>query len=243
MKGNKTIFSTEWRNFIKIHGFSGTAEAIEHTDELQGFINQPETIARFCSGRRPISEANIELFAKLFGVRPEYLSGKDPFRTEDDIAMNRKKEEDIARGLRIIFNNLGYVDLFTEKTDYNQTFPENTKAFIESLRDDLTKAKVNLLIDVQRNRYVPLSYENETLFINELLSFIQYKLGQLFNARSEEVPECITESGEHLLSPHNEIELTDGSILSLDLPYVPTNLLLNSSEEIDVQPKMSVKKK
>ena len=242
MKGNKTIFSTEWRNFIKLHGFSGTAEAIEHTDELQGFINQPETIARFCSGRRPISEANIELFAKLFGVRPEYLSGKDPFRTEDDIAMNRKKEEDIARGLRIIFNNLGYVDLFAEKTDYNHTFPENTKAFIESLKD-LKEKNVNLLIDVENDRFVPISYDDEAIFRSEILGFIKYKLGQLFNARSEEVPECITESGEHLLSPHNEIELTDGSILSLDLPYVPTNLLLNSSEEIDVQPKMSVKKK
>ncbi len=92
MKSHDTIFSIEWNRFLKDNGFSGTKEAIENTEALSGFSTQHETIARFCSGKRSLSETHIDLFSKLFGVRPEYLSGKDSFRTDEDIALFNKKD-------------------------------------------------------------------------------------------------------------------------------------------------------
>ncbi len=101
---------------------------------------------------------------------------------------------------------------------------------------------MNLLIDVQNDRYVPLSHDNELLFINEILSFIQYKLGQLFYDHSSKIPRCITDNGEYLCSPHNEIELKDGSRLNIDFPYIPTNRLLNNSGELDASPDVTISK-
>ncbi len=242
MKNHDTIFYAEWNRFLKENNYSSTKDAIEQNEKLYGFSNQPETIARFCSGSRHLSEMHIELFSELFGVRPEYLSGKDAFRTEEDIALYKKKEETIINGLYTIFNNLGYVDLNTDRTDYNQTFPNNTIAFIESLRADLRERNTNLLIDVENNRYVLLSQNNELIFFNEILSFIQYKLGQIFNEYSEEIPRCKTDSGDYLLSPHNEIRLNNEETLSIDFPYVPTARLLNNCDHIATTPDISVKK-
>lgn len=237
---HETVFYKEWKRYLKENGLSGISEALEHTDELQQFVDQPETISRFCSGARTLSEKNLLLFSNLFKVRPEYLAGKDTFRTDDDILLYIKKTQNFLQGMRIIFNNLGYVDSYTESSDYNQTFPENTIAFIEGLRDSLHESKRNILVDVQNNRVVPLTEESEEQFINEILSFIQYKLNKLFDDQSYEIPVCITESGEYLWSPHNEIQLKDGKTCNLDFRYISTARLLNATEEIDITPDITI---
>lgn len=48
-------------------------------------------IACICNGQRKLTTDNARAFAKLFGVRMEYLLGEDDFKTEEDVEAYNKK--------------------------------------------------------------------------------------------------------------------------------------------------------
>ncbi|MBR1440018.1 MAG: helix-turn-helix transcriptional regulator [Lachnospiraceae bacterium] len=241
---NKTIFKIEWKRFLKEHNYKSTEEALEKEEALAPLKSQSSTISRFCSGSRPISSANLVLFANLFGVTEEYLAGASPYRTEQDLHLAIKKTENITHAIHTLLLNLGYADLYTEATDYNQTFPSNTQVFIENMKKDLADTDLNLLIDVQKDRFVPLSPEAQEYLINELTDFIQYRMSRLLTGPSSmDVPTCILEDGSTLLHPHEEIPLNDGNVLYFDSKYIPSAKLLNGETNGDTTLELTIKKR
>lgn len=48
-------------------------------------------VANICSGRRRLTTDNARKFAKMFGVRMEYLLCEDDFKTEEDVEVYNKK--------------------------------------------------------------------------------------------------------------------------------------------------------
>ena len=243
VSGNETAFKKEWKRFLREHDYKGTDDALDHEELLTTFRNQASTISRFCSGSRPLSADNLTLFAKLFGVREAYLSGKDPYRTQQDLALATKKKETIDAAFHTLFMNLGYADLHTTDTDYNRTFPPNTQIFIESMKQALADAgrDLRMMVDVDADRFVPLSPDAEQSLKNEILDFIRYKLDRLLNgAGSMEVPTCILEDGSQVPHPHTRLPLMDGSSLSLDFNYTPTTILLNSKNAENIEPEIHI---
>ncbi len=235
------IFKKEWKAYKKSKNYSSNKDAVEKDDALGPFETQPETISRFCTGKRDLTDQNIEFFAKLFGIRTEYLSGKDNFRTDADKMLYESREKNLRNSFNNILKNLGYANLSCNGADYNVTFPENTKAYIEVLKQIFNeKDNFSAIFDVQNDLCVYMTTEYENQLINEILDFIKFKLEQLFNNHSEPIPQWIDGNGKRLQKAHIEIKLKDGSILRLDNPYTPS-AQIESSGEVDFSPILSIK--
>jgi len=215
-------FDAEWKAFQqrnKYHSVQETLDAITETIMLSR-----EEISRYRNGKRTMTTETINIFSKLFGIRPEYLSGGDSYRTEADLMIAQKKKADIYSAIHNILILLGYADLHMDEGDYNNSFPSNTRAFLESLKD-LEQEGVNLLCDVNNDNYIPLNQERYDALIQEIISFIRFKFEYLFgNNEALPIPDCITEDGLPLLHPHTEIELKDGNLFEFDIQYTPTAL-------------------
>lgn len=224
-----TRFRQEWKTFMRKNNYHSIINAVNACNELKVFVSQPETISKFCNGSRDLSKTNLELFSKLFSVREEYLSGKDNFRTDSDVEAYQLIKASNEKAIHRILMNLGYADLYTDNNDYNITFPDNIRAFIEDIKPKLNDTNTTVMIDVHRDLYVSLSDEYEKLLYDEFLNFISFRLEGVFRNYSKEIPKVVKKDGTIIKNQnHQEIELVGGEKLIIDVPYLSTNTLLNN---------------
>ncbi len=115
-----TIFKKEWELFLKRNNYKSTPEALRKNDDLQGYTSQRETINRFCNGKRRLSASNLEFFSKLFGVREDYLAGKDAFRTDDVVMKLEKASEMTLESFANVVESMNwFLEMFTNTLNHS----------------------------------------------------------------------------------------------------------------------------
>lgn len=173
---------------------------------------------------------DFERFSQLFKVRKEYLTGLDSFRTEADKINNEIANRNLFTAFHKIFVALGYADCLMDNIDYNLTFPSNTRAFIESIKDSLNEQHATLLCDVNADNLICLSKTEYESFITELTDFIEFKLAKLFMSKETlTVPTVVLDDNSTLLHPKESISLKDGTTLTVDMEYTPTSELTDTT--------------
>lgn len=214
-------FKDELKKFKAKNGIKSNEILLEKFDSQLSIYNR-EALSRFSSGTRRFHIEDIERFSQLFGIRTEYLSGLDHFRTEKD----KKRHDDtllvFEKSIHKILLCLGYADGFMEADDYNITFPENTKLFIENIKEVLNEQEYSILCSVANNTFITLSNEEYYKLLYEIMDFICFKFSSLFFKKETKIPDVITEDDNYHLHPNETIELKDGNTYTFDLPRIIT---------------------
>jgi hypothetical protein len=217
-------FSNELERYKKENNYSSVEKIIEVLGQQCEHYYNPEDFSRFKSGKRKFKDIDFERFSQLFKVRKEYLSGLDCFRTEADKINAEIANRNLLAAFHKLFVALGYADCMMDNIDYNLTFPSNTKAFIESIKDSLNEQNASLLCDVNADELICLSKTEYELFIAELTDFIEFKLAKLFMSKETlTVPTVVLEDDSTLLHPKETIPLKNGTALTVDMKYTPTS--------------------
>lgn len=216
---NITNFGKEWERYKHENNFRSAQDAIDNTNSISTFA--PETISRYCTGKRKIPAENLELFSELFGVRTEYLSGSDPYRTIEDKKLGEKKDDTIYSAFHTIISLLGYADFDMDDADYNETFPINTQLFMDNIKKDFQTNNISLIFDVNTNSFIALKNDEYDELIAEFVDFINFKIQRYFAEphRTFTIPNCEIEDMEngvhHIWNGQEELD---------KMPYVPTLL-------------------
>ncbi|MDD6035956.1 MAG: hypothetical protein PUC30_07165 [Lachnospiraceae bacterium] len=217
-------FSSELERYKIENGYSSVEKIIEVLGLQCEHYYNPEDFSRFKSGKRKFKDVDFERFSELFKVRKEYLSGLDNFRTEADKINAEVANRNLLAAFHKLFVALGYADCMMDNIDYNLTFPSNTRAFIESIKDSLDEQNATLLCDVNADNIICLSKNEYNIFLAELTDFIEFKLSRLFMSKEVlAVPTVVLEDNSTLLHPKESISLKDGTTLIVDMEYTPTS--------------------
>lgn len=217
-------FCNELKRFKEENGYSSVEKIIEVLGQQCEHYYNPEDFSRFKSGKRKFKDVDFERFSQLFKVRKEYLAGLDDFRTEVDKINEEIANRNLFSAFHKLFVALGYADCLMDNLDYNLTFPSNTRAFIENIKDSLIENHATLLCDVNANNLICLPEMEYERFIAELTDFIEFKLAKLFMSKETlTVPTVVLEDNSTLLHPRETIHLKNGTELIVDMKYTPTS--------------------
>lgn len=186
------IFTAELSNYKKENGIKSDDKFAEKCYESGGLEYDRWAIANFRTGNRVPHDSEIDFFAELFGVRPEYLKGKDRYRTESDLynadILNMQKESLLHR----LIVSLGYSDSIMEDEDFNTLFPSNTRLFIDEFKEHLAKEGRSddvLICNVEANTFRLLPKEEYSALLNEIYSFIRFKFNMIMDdPKAQEIP-------------------------------------------------------
>ena len=230
-------FREEWERLKKAKGNISVEKILESYVKDKEFPR--EYISRFKSGDKKLRDDDLKIFSELFGIRKEYLAGIDDYRTEIDKKRDEQKKKDIFESFHKMLIALGYAELEMKESDYNITFPENTKLFIEALNTDTSDAglsdlevvrrrlknnEIHLFLNVKENKWVLVPKNDYYLLLQEVIDFINFKLSKLF-FNAEEVPSMLRPDGTIPLGLHNYLPLIGGKYMDVQLGYVPNGSL------------------
>ena len=218
MSKSSERFTIEWEIYKKKNNYKSVEQIIEQVKSQKLYYR--EQISRFKSGKIQLGKDDIQIFSQLFGIREEYLAGIDDSRTIDDYFIFQQNRKGIFTGLHQILVALGYADTYMENDDYNPTFPQNTYAFLESLKESLSEKNTALVCDVNADTYVSISTQQYELFLNDIVDYITFKLNKLFT-NAAPMPSVILEDDSTLLHPSTTIKLKDGTSLTCNIEYIP----------------------
>ena len=218
MSKSSERFLKEWNLFKKQHHYTSDEQLIEQLKSQKYYYR--EKISRFKHGKIKLSDDDLLIFSKLFNVRQDYLSGKDDYRTEDDFSIAQQNKKGIFTGLHQVLVALGYADTYMEDDDYNPTFPQNTYAFLETLKKPLGENNISLICDVNADSYVSVPIEYYEQLLTDIVDYMTFKLDKLFSEATP-IPTAVMEDGSRLLHPSTTIRATDGSSVTYNMKYIP----------------------
>lgn len=220
MSKSSERFSTEWENYKKEHNNISVEAIIKQLKSQKLYYR--ERFSKFKNGTAKLDNEDLAIFSSLFNIRQEYLAGIDDYRTNEDYYAARQREKGLFSGIHQILVALGYADTHMEDDDYNPTFPQNTYAFLESLKDSLSENNVSLICDVNADTYVsiPTSYYEQLL--TDVVDYMVFKLDKLFTNASP-MPTVVMEDDSTLLHPSTSIKLKDGSSITCRIQYTPNS--------------------
>ena len=219
-------FKEEWEYYKKDKGFSSIEQILKYTGNPMEY--RIEDISRFKSGKKKLYEDDINFFAETFKIRKEYLLGIDSYRTSEDMVNAIKNKKDISFAFHQILVSLGYADLDMENDDYNGTFPENTRYFIEALKKELKDKKVTVIFDVNKDEYIAMHDSIYNSLILDVIDYIKFKMTRFF-LKSEPVPSVILDDNSTPLHPKTSFKLKDGRTVEVEIRYTPTSQLNNET--------------
>ncbi len=231
-------FKKELKEYVKRCGFKSIDKALKANPNLA--MIPRETVSRYCSGTRKIQPDTCEIFAKEFGVRPEYLFGIDDYRTEADRIIGEKKKKNIFCSFHNLLVEMGYADLSMETEDYNCTFPGNTVYFlnyIKQLKESSDEiGNIEVLVDVNKDTFISISEDDYCDIVQDVIDYIGFRMNKYFATHQEEpVPDCILEDENHneKKAPHPvmRVRTKDGRECAIRRRYVPTSQLPNYQME------------
>lgn len=206
----KKRFTEEWDNY-KTNGGYTSVDNILHSvisPKYPHALYQREYISRFKNGTKKLHDEDFEIFSDLFGVRKEYLSGEDDYRTEEDLKAHIEKKKRLYLSFHQLLLCLGYTDGNLLDKDFNASFPENTKAWIDSVQDKFKKEEKIPLCNLYEDSYVEISNDSYAQLLQEFEDFISFKLHNLFtHEKEQEIPQLKDVNG-HKLRKAN-IEFSD----------------------------------
>lgn len=225
------IFTEEWTAFMKKNGYRSVAKAIEALEKKPGYIPfRNETISNYKRGNfrnkaNVFPKEELRYFAGLFGVLPEYLEGKSPYRTARDLAVAQKKMEDITHAFHTLLVNMGYGDLDMDEDDFNYTMAPNTNAFLHYMSEHRTEN--NILCDIRREKYLEITAAAYRALAQDIANYTAFRLSQLMNSHlASDIPQ-MEYNGNILLRNHTQLELKDGSDFIFDFDYLLTKDLID----------------
>ena len=220
MSKSSERFSTEWEKYKKEHNNISVESIIDQLKPQKQYYR--ERFSKFKNGSVKLNNEDLTIFSELFNIRQEYLAGIDDYRTNEDFWVARQREKGLFSGIHQILVALGYADTHMEEDDYNPTFPQNTYAFLESLKDSLDENNVSLICDVNADTYIsiPTSYYEQMM--TDIIDYMAFKLDRLFTNASP-IPTVIMEDDSTLLHPSTTIRLKDGSSITVNIQYTPNS--------------------
>ena len=114
---------------------------------------------------------------------------------------------------KLIPNVIGYADTYMEDNDYNCTFPENTKVFLENYKKNCSK-EITAICDVYEDLYIPISVNDYKQVLLDVVDYFGFKLSRLFTDALS-IPDVTG------IRPITNIKLKDGSSVNMRQIYVP----------------------
>lgn len=205
-------FTEEWDNYKKNSGYTSIDEILEYEliPKYGKYCYQREYISRFKNGKKKLHDKDFEIFSELFSIRKEYLSGEDNYRTEKEL----NTYNEIRKRLYISFHQLllclGYTDGEFLDTDYNATFPENTKAWLESVQENFKMEHKIPLCNLYEDSYVEISDDTYAQLLKEFEEFILFKLNKVFEPeKTQDIPQLKSTYNTNLRKANIEFSSKD----------------------------------
>ncbi len=217
-------FKRELDHCKKLSGIKSNEVFAEQYSDLYGFKYDRWAIEAFYKGKREPSETEIENFSKMFGIRPEYLKGIDDYRTEEALDFSDMLKDQMESLFHKLIVSLGYSDSIMSSDDYNFTFPPNTKAFIENVKQKLecdNRSKDILLCDVTNNKYRIISQEKYSALLSEIYDYMKFKVQNFMDpSKTHPIPFIGGRMPKHKLQYLDE---TTNEIMEneITIPYLP----------------------
>lgn len=219
-------FSEELDAYKKNHNNISVEKIVDLLSPQKKYYR--ERFSKFRNGTVKLDEQDLDIFSNLFHIRKEYLAGIDNYRTIDDYDKAKQREKGLFAGLHQILVALGYADTYMDASDYNNTFPSNTRALLELLKNDLNKNKVSLICDVNADTYVSISTDYYEQLLNDVIDYLSFKLEKLFT-NSSPLPTVVSDNSTTLLHPTTDIQLKDNTSITCNIKYVPNSEYDSSS--------------
>lgn len=208
-------FSIELDRYKKQHNNCSVEKIIDDISKLEGDHKEyyRELFSRFKNGQARLEEKDLNTFSQLFEVRKEYLAGIDDYRTEPELIEAIKYQKGLFTALHQILVAIGYADTYMEDNDYNCTFPENTKVFLENYKKNCSK-EITAICDVYEDLYIPISVNDYKQVLLDVVDYFGFKLSRLFTDALP-IPDVTG------IRPITNIKLKDGSSVNMRQIYVP----------------------
>ncbi|WP_432628573.1 helix-turn-helix domain-containing protein [Brotaphodocola sp.] len=178
MSKSSERFSVELAKYQKDHNNITYEKIIEKLAPQKRYPDS-SYLSKFKSGAKKLQKDDCDIFAELFGIRPEYLAGIDDYRTDEDLqkALEIEQEKrEISPSLHQILLTLGYIDTYYN----NYPLPENTREFLESLADELKEKNISLIVNVNADTYIAISMSERSLVFEDIINYIKFTLEKLF---------------------------------------------------------------
>ena len=146
----------------------------------------PEYLSRILSGERRLTNEAAKHFSKVLYVREDYLLGKDPYMTQDDL-------EKATFMNTVIGTFVSKISFYHDKRFFSGSFydfldelpPFDDPVFCSpDFADFLYKARYKTYyIDFYNEKYVELTNDEYMDFCEEIAHFIKFKIDYLFETK------------------------------------------------------------
>ncbi|MCR4596859.1 MAG: hypothetical protein K5673_08760 [Lachnospiraceae bacterium] len=225
MKYDFHRFSVELDRYMRAKGYRSVDKLLDANPEIK---TSRETISRYRSGTRDMSEDKVRMFADLFGISPEYLQGKGRYRTKDDEDVANRNMAQLFDAFHKMICALGYADAKMDEADYNITFPPNTKAFIEDMKRKMNANK-RFICNVNNDVYAEISADDYGRLFANVLLYINFMIEKtvLTPENRMPIPDYCSEDGGYLLHPNDSFETING-VFEVENEYITTTVMNES---------------